>query len=136
MGSYMVFLFVVVPVLELWLLIRIGTVIGASTTILLVLTTAFVGMALARSQGFQILMRAQEALNRGELPNEALFDGIFILIGGILLLTPGFITDTVGFFFLLPPTRALLKDFLKRKWRRAMQQGRTVYIYRSGFNRF
>ena len=132
MTGFLLLAFCVVPLVELWLLIRIGSVVGAGSTILLVLITGVLGSILARSQGFRVLIQVQEALNKGQLPTEALFDGAFILAGGILLLTPGFLTDSVGFCFLLPPTRAALKAYFKQRIQRALREGQTIRIIRPG----
>ena len=130
--GYLLLAFCLIPILELWLLIRIGSVLGASSTILLVLTTGVVGVTLARSQGLRVLIKAQEALDMGQPPSEALFDGVCILVGGLLLLTPGFLTDAVGFCLLLPSTRMWFKSYLRYKIEQAFQQGQTIRIYRSG----
>ena len=130
--GYLVFAFIGIPLLEVWLLIRIGTYLGALNTILLVVVTGVAGITLARSQGFRVLIKAQEALDEGRVPSEALFDGMFVLIGGILLLTPGFLTDAVGFCFLLPPIRAALKSYLRARVEASIRQGHTIRIYRSG----
>ena len=99
---------VATPILELYLLIEIGSVIGAPWTILAVLATAMIGAALIRRQGMGVLREAQASMNRQELPLKQLFDGFFLLIAGAMLLTPGFFTDTIGFILLVPPLRALI----------------------------
>ena len=99
---------VATPILELYLLIEIGSVIGAPWTILAVLATAVIGAALIRRQGMGVYREAQGAMTRDELPLKQLFDGFFLLIAGAMLLTPGFLTDTIGFALLIPPLRALI----------------------------
>ena len=106
--SLLVVLFITVPILEMYLLIKIGGVIGALPTIGLVLVTAMVGVALLRQQGLVTLRRVQTALDRGELPATQMLEGIALLLGGALLLTPGFVTDGLGLFCLIPSTRQLL----------------------------
>lgn len=96
------------PILELFLLIQIGTVIGAPWTILAVVATAMIGAALIRRQGMSVLRDAQQSMGRDELPIKQLFDGFFLLIAGAFLLTPGFVTDFFGFCLLVPPLRALI----------------------------
>ena len=96
------------PILELFLLIEIGGVIGAPWTILAVLGTAMIGAALIRRQGVSVLRDAQRSMDRNELPLKQLFDGFFLLIAGAFLLTPGFVTDFIGFCLLVPPFRALI----------------------------
>lgn len=101
-------LFVVMPIMEMWLLIEVGGRIGALATIALVLLTAMTGLALLRKQGFATLMRANRKMAEGQLPAAEMAEGIFLAIGGALLLTPGFVTDAVGFACLLPGVRQLL----------------------------
>lgn len=98
-------LFVVMPIAEMWLLIKVGGHIGALNTIGLVVLTAFVGITLLRQQGLSTLWRAQERMDSGELPAQEIVEGLLLAVGGALLLTPGFITDTVGFACLLPGLR-------------------------------
>lgn len=108
-------LFLLVPVLEIYLLIQIGGVIGALPTIGLVVLTAVLGAALLRQQGLTTLMRLQSNLDRGDLPAFELLEGAVLLVGGALLLTPGFFTDAIGFAALLPMTRRPLIQWLMRR---------------------
>ncbi|MGD2056482.1 MAG: FxsA family protein [Gammaproteobacteria bacterium] len=101
-------LFLAVPLVEIYFLILVGGWIGALPTVLLVVLTAVAGAALARHQGFATLQRLQATLERGETPAIELLEGVFLLIGALLLLTPGFFTDLIGFFCLLPRTRQAL----------------------------
>ncbi|WP_250460058.1 FxsA family protein [Microbulbifer litoralis] len=101
-------LFIVIPILEMWLLIAVGSEIGALPTIGLVLLTAVVGLALLRRQGLSTVMRAQQKMQAGELPAREMVEGIFLAVGGALLLTPGFFTDALGFACLIPGLRQLL----------------------------
>ncbi|SHG23944.1 UPF0716 protein FxsA [Microbulbifer donghaiensis] len=101
-------IFVVVPILEMWLLITVGREIGTLPTIGLVLLTAVVGLALLRRQGLSTVMRAQQKMQAGELPAREMVEGIFLAVGGALLLTPGFFTDALGFACLIPGLRQLL----------------------------
>lgn len=112
-----------VPLAELWILIEIGKVIGSVPTILLVLGTALLGAMLLRSQGFHILREIRRELAQGLLPGEKLFDGLCVLIGGLLLVVPGLITDLGGFLLLIPYTRDLFKTLLRRYLRRAVDRG-------------
>ena len=100
--------FIVLPILEMYILIEVGSFIGALNTIGLVLLTALLGLILLRQQGFRTLLNARNKLIQAELPAEEIVTGIFLAIGGALLLTPGFITDFIGFMCLLPFTRRLL----------------------------
>ena len=106
-------LFTFVPVLEIYVLIEAGRQIGALPTIALVILTGIAGAFLARSQGFQLLVRIQSDLQAGRVPAEEMFDGAMILAGGMVLLTPGFCTDLIGFILLTPLSRAYIKRWLK-----------------------
>jgi UPF0716 protein FxsA len=111
--KYLLPSFVVLPILEMYVLIKVGGNLGALNTVLLVLLTALIGVALLRVQGFRTLMNAKNKLGMAQLPAEEMITGIFLAIGGALLLTPGFITDIFGFLCLVPLTRRiLLKVFL------------------------
>lgn len=108
-------LFIVMPVLEMWLLIKVGGVIGAAPTILLVLATAAIGYVLLRQQGLATLFRARQRLDRGELPAQEIMEGLVLAVSGALLLTPGFVTDAIGFAGLLPQIRKrLIKALIGR----------------------
>ena len=110
---YLLPTFIVLPILEMYVLIKVGGNLGALNTVLLVLLTALIGVALLRVQGFRTLMNAKNKLGMAQLPAEEIITGIFLAVGGALLLTPGFITDTFGFLCLVPFTRRiLLKLFL------------------------
>ncbi len=98
-------LFIVTPLLELYILISVGEVIGALTTVLIVIFTAFLGAFLLRYQGVLTLQRVQETMAQGGMPAIALLEGLFLLVAGVLLLTPGFITDILGFLCLIPVVR-------------------------------
>ena len=116
-------LFTVVPLLELWLLIELGSVIGAANTVAMVIITGFIGAALARSQGFGILNRIQTEMAQGQLPGNSLIDGLLVLAGGLLLLTPGLLTDVLGFSFLIPVSRTLLKRYIVRYLKTKVKSG-------------
>ena len=110
---YLLPTFIVLPILEMYVLIKVGGNLGAFNTVLLVLLTALIGVALLRVQGFRTLMNAKNKLGMAQLPAEEIITGIFLAIGGALLLTPGFITDIFGFLCLIPSTRRIfLKLFL------------------------
>ncbi|RMD70191.1 MAG: FxsA family protein [Gammaproteobacteria bacterium] len=98
-------LFIILPLIEIFLFIKVGGVIGALPTVLLVVATAVAGIALLRHQGLSTLRRAQRELERGEMPALSLLEGAALLVAGVLLLTPGFLTDTLGFLLLIPPLR-------------------------------
>ena len=100
--------FIVVPVVEIFLLIQVGGIIGAWWTIGLVVLTAVIGVRLLKLQGISTLMRAQEKMQTGQMPAQEMLEGIGLIVAGAFLLTPGFFTDAVGFFLLIPPARAWL----------------------------
>ena len=104
--------FIVLPILEMYILIEVGSFIGALNTIGLVLLTALLGLILLRQQGFRTLLNARNKLMQAELPTEEIVTGIFLAVGGALLLTPGFVTDFIGFMCLLPFTRRFLMSFI------------------------
>ena len=104
--------FIVLPILEIYILIEVGGFIGALNTIGLVLLTALLGLILLRQQGFRTLLNARNKLMQAELPTEELVTGIFLAVGGALLLTPGFVTDFIGFMCLLPFTRSFLMSLI------------------------
>ena len=106
--KYLLPTFIVLPILEMYVLISVGSNIGAFNTILLVLLTALIGLALLRVQGFRTLINARNKLGMAQLPAEEMITGIFLAIGGALLLTPGFITDFFGLLCLVPVTRRFL----------------------------
>ncbi len=107
--------FLLVPLAEIYVLLKVGGVLGALPTIALVVLTAVVGAALMRAQGFSTVQKVQHQLAVGEIPALAIIEGAFILVAGALLLTPGFITDCVGFGCLFPPLRqALIRRMLCR----------------------
>ena len=101
-------IFLVVPIIEIYLLIQVGQVIGAGWTILLVVLTAVIGVWLLKLQGISTLARAQHKLQENELPAREILEGMGLVVAGALLLTPGFFTDTIGFLLLFPPTRIWL----------------------------
>ncbi|WP_373083091.1 FxsA family protein [Zhongshania sp.] len=108
-------LFVVLPILEMWLLIEVGSLVGSLPTIGMVVFTAVVGAALLKQQGIDTLTRAQQRLNSGQVPAKEILEGLLLAVGGALLLTPGFITDTLGFVCLIGPLRQwLVAQLLKR----------------------
>jgi UPF0716 protein FxsA len=120
--------FTLIPFCEIYLLIKIGNHLGAFNTILVVITTGFIGAYLARLQGIKTMMRVRESLNRGELPAEEMLDALLIFVAGIVLLTPGFITDVAGISILIPNTRAWLKRWLRRKFDQSISENRSNMI--------
>jgi len=105
-------LFLIVPVIEIYLLIKVGSLIGPLYTVASLLFISLLGAYLVRSQGFRIITRIREELSRGRVPAAQMLDGALVFIGGVLLMTPGFFTDFLGLFFLIPATRRLIKMWL------------------------
>ena len=126
-------LFTLVPMAELALLIELGRVTSTAFAILLCVVTAVVGATLARIQGLATLRRITEELDRGHLPGDSVLDGLLILIAGALLVTPGLLTDAVGFALLTPPGRALARRAVKGWLRRKIDRGRASFYADMGF---
>lgn len=123
-------LFTTVTFLELALIIKVGAKIGVLDTILLILFTGVLGAYLARSQGISILSRIQLELSHGILPTDQMLSGLFVLVGGVLLLTPGFLTDLLGLFLILPLSRERIKSKLKDYLRDRLETKGSIYFYR------
>ncbi|MDA0150361.1 FxsA family protein [Vibrio sp. LaRot3] len=115
MFPILLLLFIFVPIIEIGLFIQVGGFLGLWPTIALVLITAFVGASLVRSQGLQTLMSVQTRLQQGELPAQQIFEGVMLAVAGVLLLTPGFMTDALGMLVLLPMPRAAIAKYLMSK---------------------
>ena len=111
------------PVIELALLIQLGQHLGLPLTVALVLGTGAIGAILARSQGMRALASLRLSVASGSFPGDEIFNGVLILAGGLLLLTPGFVTDTMGFAALIPGTRGLIKTWLKHQVHRRLLSG-------------
>ncbi|WP_423839958.1 membrane protein FxsA [Vibrio mytili] len=107
--------FIFVPIIEIGLFIQVGGFLGLWTTIALVLVTAVVGASLVRSQGIQTLLSVQGRLEKGEIPAQQIFEGVMLAVAGVLLLTPGFMTDALGMLVLLPAPRAAIAKYLMSK---------------------
>jgi UPF0716 protein FxsA len=112
--AVLVLLFIVVPVAELYVIIQVGGLIGVWPTLALLLADALLGSLLLRHQGRGAWRRFNAAIAERRFPGREVADGVLIVIGGTLLLTPGFLTDVVGVFLLIPPTRALCRGLLRR----------------------
>ena len=124
-------LFVIVPLVDLAILVRLGQALGFWPTIALVVATGTTGAFLARSQGLRVLRGIRTEMSVGQMPSTRLLDGLLVLIGGTLLLTPGLLTDLAGFVLLLPPTRSRLKEILRRRVERMVRSGSTsIHVLR------
>ncbi|MCP4493828.1 MAG: FxsA family protein [Gammaproteobacteria bacterium] len=125
-------IFLVVPVIEIFLLIQVGEVIGAWWTVSLVILTAVIGVNLLRYQGISTLMRAQKKLQSGKMPAQEMLEGIGLVVAGAFLLTPGFFTDGIGFCLLMPPIRRMLVAGIVSKM---AVSGRFVHTHGSAASR-
>jgi len=125
-------LFVIVPVIELYLLIKIGGTIGALNTVLLVIATALLGAFLVRHEGLRTLRQINRSLSQGIIPAEEMVDGLLIFGAGVLLLTPGVLTDLLALWFLVPWTRTLFKRWLRKRFDRMVASGNAQLYYRGG----
>ncbi len=120
-------LFVLLPIVELALLIQVGQAIGLFWTLAIVVATGFLGATLARRQGLRAWLAIQDQLRQGAMPGNVLVDGLLILIGGIVLLTPGLLTDLAGFALLVPATRMALKRSLQARFRQAIERNEASF---------
>lgn len=122
--------FIAVPMLEMWILIEVGRVIGGLPTIGLVALTAIIGASMLKRQGLATLTRAQQRMESGQVPATELIEGLLLAVGGALLLTPGFVTDVIGFCCLIPATRQALAQVVIR--RGIVQQASPQGFYQAG----
>jgi len=127
-------LFTVVPLVELYLLIAVGRILGPAATIALVLLTGAVGAWFARLEGARVIRRWQDSLARQQVPKDGVIDGFLIFIGGLLLITPGILTDIAGLSMVLPPTRRVIAGLVRTWVERQMATGH-VQVYARGYNR-
>jgi UPF0716 protein FxsA len=119
----LVLIFIVVPIAELYVIIQVGGAIGLIPTLVLLLADALLGSMLLRHQGRAAWIQFNRALAENRLPHKEVFDGILVIFGGALLITPGFLTDILGLFLLIPPTRAIVRGISSRIVRRRMAMG-------------
>lgn len=121
--------FILVPIIEIALLIKVGGFIGLWPTLMIIIATAFIGSWLLRSQGWSMLNRVQEALAAGAFPARELFDGLCLVVAGVLLLTPGFATDVLGLVLFVPGLRLILARAL---WQMLLRGDRVRFQFRGG----
>lgn len=126
----LIVLFIVVPAIELWGLIAVGKVIGGWSTVALVILTGIVGAWLAKQQGLQVFKLVQLQLSRGQMPTETLMDGVLVLIGGIMLMAPGFFSDVFGLILLIPYTRMIIRHLLKLWLWKLISSGKIQLFFR------
>lgn len=114
MFFYLLLLFIFIPVIEIALLIEVGSIIGTANTIAVILLTAIIGAYMVKHEGLGVMSRIQQSMNQGIFPAEEMINGMMILVSGALLLTPGFFTDVIGFLMVIPVTRNLIKSVARR----------------------
>lgn len=124
---YLLILFIGVPLAEMAVLIKVGQWLGVVKTILFVVAAGIFGAFLARQQGFGVIRRIREDLAAGRVPGDSLLDGVLIFIAGILLITPGLLTDAAGFLLLIPQVRWLLKKGIRDRLEKTFRGGRTIH---------
>src|SRR3954470_19477113 len=127
MPLLLIVLFIVVPIAELYVIIQVGGAIGVIPTLVLLLLDAVLGSMLLRHQGRAAWVQFNRALAENRLPHKEVFDGIMVIMGGALLITPGFITDIFGLVLLIPPTRAIVRGISSRIVRRRIALGETIW---------
>jgi UPF0716 protein FxsA len=110
-------LLLVVPIIELYVIVQVAGSLGVAATILLLIVVSVVGAILVKHEGTNIWIRAQRQLAQGHMPDNEMIEGVLLLMGGALLLTPGFVTDAVGLLLLFPPSRALFRGLVKRRFK-------------------
>lgn len=123
MFGILLMLFIVVPIVELYILVTVGQEIGTMNTIAIVVITGIAGASFAKSQGVQIINKIRTTMNQGQMPGRELLQGAMILAGGIMLLTPGFLTDLLGLSLLFPLTREFYTDLALEYIRRRFTSG-------------
>ena len=121
-------LFIGLPLLELYLIVQVADATSWLFAILLVIATGVIGSAMAKTQGWAIWGKIRTSLDRGELPGNELLEGFLLLIGGVLLITPGILTDATGFILLIPPTRILIRDYIKLRLKESVKTGATRFF--------
>jgi UPF0716 protein FxsA len=126
---FILILFVVLPLVELGLLLRVSEWLGTMSTLALVIATGVIGATLARLEGIRVLAAMQRDLAEGRMPAPYLLDGLMILVAGVLLITPGLLTDAVGFALLVPVVRAIVKERLRRALERRLRRDTVQVTY-------
>jgi UPF0716 protein FxsA len=111
----LILLLTVVPAIELFILLRVGATLGLTVTLGIILVTGILGARLARREGLGVLAKVQQEMSRGETPTSSLLEGALVVMGGLLLLTPGFVTDALGFSLMFPPTRKRFASVIARE---------------------
>ncbi len=130
----LILVFTIIPLIELAILIKLGTIIGLGKTLLIVILTGMTGAILVKMQGLKILYKIRDEINMCLVPAKYLFDGFLIFVAGILLITPGLLTDIIGFLILIPHIRNALKNWLINKIRDKIEKGEFHISFFDGRN--
>lgn len=136
MGKWLLLLFTVVPLVEFYLLMTVGSLIGFWPTVGIVLATGMLGAALAKREGVRVLSRWQTDMQEGRVPADGVLDGVLILVGGVLLVTPGVLTDALGLSLLIPWTRRGLSALLRARLKKGVESGRVRVVQGPGASPF
>ncbi|MBF8983342.1 membrane protein FxsA [Lutibacter sp. B2] len=126
----LILLFTIVPLVELTILLKLSNNIGFIYTLGIVIFTGVLGAYFAKSQGKEILFRIRHEMQSGRMPGDQLLNGLCVLVGGAMLLTPGILTDTLGFLLVLPIPRELIKVYIKRKIQKMIEEGNANFYFR------
>jgi len=127
-------LFILVPLIELYFLLEVSQFIGVLTTVMIIIFTGAAGVSIAKRQGYQVVRNIRSTLNAGKMPTDDLISALLILIGGVTLLTPGFITDITGFLLILPGSRDLIAALVKKYFVKYVKENKVEVHYRNQFN--
>jgi UPF0716 protein FxsA len=127
MGLLLFFFFIVMPLIELFVIIKVGSAIGALDTIALLIAVSVIGAWVVKRQGIQVVRRMQKQLEARQMPTRELIDGALVLFAGVLLIAPGFVSDVLGILLLLPPVRALVRGVVMRRIGRGTKLIRATY---------
>lgn len=127
-------LFILVPLIELYFLLEISQFIGVFTTVMIIVFTGAAGVSIAKRQGYQVVNNIRSTLNAGKMPTDDLISALLILIGGVTLLTPGFLTDITGFLLILPGSRDLIAALVKKYFVKYVKENKVEVHYGNQFN--
>lgn len=130
MGRLLIILFIVIPALEIWTIISVGQWIGGWQTFALMIITGFAGAYLSKKEAGKVWAYAQQQMSMGQPPGHAIMEGICIFTGGLLLMSPGFLTDVVGILLLLPITRPIFRRLLYAWIQKKLSRGQTFFFFR------
>jgi len=127
-------IFILVPLIELYFLLEISQFIGVFTTVMVIVFTGAAGVSIAKRQGYQVVNNIRSTLNSGKMPTDDLISALLILIGGVTLLTPGFLTDITGFLLILPGSRDLIGSVVKKYFLKYVKENKVEVHYGNQFN--